>query len=266
MKSQIRVYLVQLWFFLFFAFSLGAFAESTPAEQKANQEMPVHTSAQAEPTQAEPVAQAEPSLPLGETAKSLSLAHPLEQPNLSQPNIHYGEIFMEESQRITLFPFELSVSGGGELASPYINSSFFSVEIKHRINSFGQVGLEYAIHSSRPASPLTALRKEMALYGFEMSYLFLQQTAYINWHYTFFQSHINLAGLLRINMTVPLQLGVGVMELERKNTRLAVKWGAGPRVYLSRRWAVQLLLSQSVSLKRARFLYTWYSFKFIYGL
>ena len=227
MKSQIRSGQSNLWFFLFFAFSLEALAKSNI---------------------------------------SLSPAHSMEQPNLSQPNIHYGQIFMEESQEVDLFSYELSVSGGSEMASPYISSSFFGMEIKHRIHSFAQIGLEYNIHSSKPTLALQSLQKQMNLYGVALSYSFLKHQAYINWHYTFFQSYVNLASLLRIHMSLPLQFGIGIMDMEQKNIHMALKWGAGPRLYLSRRWSVQLLLSQSVFFNKDRFLYTWYSLSFIYGL
>ena len=184
-------------------------------------------------------------------------------------NVHYGQVFMEETRQRALFPFELSVAGGGELASPYVNSSFFGVEIKHRIHSFGQLGLEYFIHNSQPTLALKSLKDEMGLYGFDFSYPFLKHQAYINWHYTFFQSHLNLAGFFRLDMSVPVQFGLGIMDMEQKNIHMAGKWGLGPRVYLSQRWAVQVLLSQSLSLSLNRhswFLYTWYSLKFIYSL
>ena len=181
-------------------------------------------------------------------------------------NIHYGQIFMEETKSRGLSSYELSISGGGELSSPYINSSFFGMEIKHRVHSFGHLGLEYMIHASSPTLALEVLRNKMSLYGFEMTYPFLKYQAYINWHYTFFQSHVNLVSLLRLSMAFPLQVGVGVMNMEQKNTHLSFKWGIGPQIYLSRRWALQLLISQSVSFSSPHFLYTWYSVKFIYGI
>ncbi len=185
---------------------------------------------------------------------------------VANSGVHYGELFMEETRRRTLFPFELSVAGGGELASPYINSSFFGVEIKHRVHPFGQVGLEYMIHSSQPTPALNSLKNRMGLYGLDFSYPFLKHQAYINWHYTFFQSHLNLAGFFRVDMSLPVHFGLGIMDMEQKNIHMAGKWGFGPRVYLSQRWAVQVLLSQSLSLGQGRFLYTWYSLKFIYSL
>ena len=285
------MYLIKHCFFLFLPFHFSALAEGPLAlteSAPANKDVIIDLAEQNTPQQnmAKPAEQNTPqqnmAKPAEQNTPQQNMAKPAEQnplenmakeaikKNKSKPpphsNVHYGEIFMEETKSIDLFPYELSVSGGGELASPYINSSFFGMEIKHRVHSFGQLGLEYAIHSSQPTTTLKSLRKKMSLYGLEISYPFLKHQAYINWHYTFFQSHINLASLFRITMTVPLQLGFGVMDMEQKNMRMALKWGAGPRISLSRRWAVQLLLSQSISLHKVQFLYTWYSLKFIYGL
>ena len=184
----------------------------------------------------------------------------------SVPKLHYEQIFIEEIRKPTPFLFEISVFGGQEIGSPYIYSSFFGVEVKHRIHSFLYLGFEYSVYDSKYNYAIEALKKKMDLYGLDVSYPFLNSMAYINWHYRFFKSHLNIAGFFKMSMDFPVQFGLGLMNIEKRGVLLSVKWGAGPLIHLSPRLGMQLLFSQSVSIKRYHFLYTWYSLNFIYNL
>lgn len=184
----------------------------------------------------------------------------------SVPKVHYGQIFIEETRKSVSFPFEISIFGGQEVGSPYISSSFFGVEMKHRIHSLLYLGFEYSMYYSKSNSAIEALEKKMDLYGLDISYPFLNSMAYINWHYRLFKSHLNVAGFFKMYMDFPMQFGLGLMNLEKKGLLLSIKWGTGPLIYLSPKLGIQLLLSQSVSIKKFQFLYTWCSLNFIYNL
>ena len=184
----------------------------------------------------------------------------------ASPKLEYGQIFIEETRPSNRFPFNISIFGGQEIGSPYIDANFFGVEVKHRINSFLHLGLEYTVYDSEVNTAVLAIEEKMDRYGLKLTYPFLQSMSYINWHYSFFMSHVNLAGFFKLYMDIPLQFGMGLMSMGGGDTLFAVKWGGGPRVYLSGRVALKLLLSQTVSAGSARFLYTWYSLNFMYSL
>ena len=182
------------------------------------------------------------------------------------PKVDYGQIFIQETHERPEYPFSISLFGGQEIGSPYIHSSFFGVEVKHRIHSFLHLGLEYSLHDSKSHSAVLAIEKKMDLYGLDLAYPFLKNMVYVNWHYSFFKSHVNLVSLFRINVDFPVQFGFGVMNMAEKGRFLSVKWGIGPHVHLSHRLGIQIRFSQTVSVSKNRFLYTWYSFNFIYNL
>lgn len=182
------------------------------------------------------------------------------------PKVNYGHIFIEETRQSVSSSFEFSVFGGQEIGSPYIQSSFLGMEIKYRMYSPLYLGFEYSVYTSRSSSAIETISDNMSLYGLQTSYSFLQSTVYINWHYRFLKSYLNLAGRFKVKMGVPVQLGLGLMRITEKGLILAVKWGVGPLIQLSPRLGVQLIFSQSLSVERPRFLYTWCSFNLVYSL
>ena len=182
------------------------------------------------------------------------------------PLVDYGQIFIQETDKKPEYPFSISVFGGQEIGSPYIYSSFFGIEVHHRIHSFLQLGLEYSIHDSKSHLAVQAIEKKMDLYGLNLAYPFLKSMIYVNWRYSVIKSHINLASVFRMNMGFPVQFGFGLMNMEEKGMFFALKWGIGPHIHFSPRLGVQLMFSQSISILKARFLYNWYSVNFIYNL
>ncbi len=172
------------------------------------------------------------------------------------PKTDYGQIFIEETGVADDFDYEISVSGGLEGGNPYISSSFLGFEVKRRIHSVISLGLDYSFYNSKVTSTIEALENA---YGLELSHPFLKHTMYFNGHYNVFRSHLNLAGFFKLRLDVPLQLGLGVMNMGGNDTHFSVRWGLGPRVRFGSRWGVQYLFSQSVSAREIRFLYTWHS-------
>ena len=183
----------------------------------------------------------------------------------SGPVVNYGQIFMEEDRSAEHFPFGISVFGGQEISSPYISSYFTGGEVIYRIYPFFHLGLEYSVYDSAISSAMSALSKELELYGMEIGYPFLESTVYVNWHYPIFIGHVNLASFSKVNMDFPVQFGLGMMNMEEEKTLFAIKWGFGPRLYLTPRWGVQLLLSQIISLGETQFMYTYCSLNVIYN-
>ncbi len=172
------------------------------------------------------------------------------------PMVNYGQIFMEESRSAAYFPFGVSVLGGYEISSPYMSSYFYGGEISYGFHSLLRFGLEYAVYDSTISSTLRALSTELKLYGMNIAYPVLESTMYLNWHGSVFIGHLNLAGFSKLSMDFPVHLGAGVMNMEKGNRFFAVKWGTGPRVYITSQLGVQVLLSQTVSVGRTQFLYT----------
>ncbi len=174
----------------------------------------------------------------------------------------YGQIFMEETSSSENFDYEISLSSGMEGGNPYISSHSFGLEIKKQVHSLVSLGLDYSFYDSRATSIIKALEK---VYGLDFSYPLLKHTMYFNGHYNIFKSHLNLAGLFRIKLDIPLQIGLGFMNMGENNTHFSMRWGVGPRVQVHPRLGVQFLFSQSVSAKDVRFLYTWYSLVLSFG-
>lgn len=182
------------------------------------------------------------------------------------PLVDYGQIFIQETDKTPEYPFSISIFGGQAIGNPYIYSSFFGIEVQHRIHAFLQLGLEYTIHDSKSHVAVQAIEKKMNLYGLNLAYPFLKNMIYVNWHYSFFKSHINLASIFRMNVGFPVQFGIGLMNMEEKGMFFALKWGIGPHIHFSPRLGVKLMFSQSVSIIKTRFLYNWYSLNIIYNL
>lgn len=183
----------------------------------------------------------------------------------SDPTVSYGQLFIKETIKKTSPSFKVSIFSGYEIMSPYINSSFIGVEIKHKINSLLYLGMDYSVHNSKINAALNAITVQMDTYGLDLKYPFVTTMVYLNWYYYLLQSHLNFAGLFKVNMGFPIQLGVGFMNVDHKDMLMTVKWGIGPRVNLSPRWSVKVLLFQSVDIKKFQYLYTWYSVNLIYN-
>ena len=173
------------------------------------------------------------------------------------PMVNYGQIFMEENRSAAYFPFEISAFGGYEISSPYMASYFYGGEISYGFHSLLRFGLEYSVYHSTISSTLSALSEELKPYGMDIAYPVLESTVYFNWHGSIFIGHLNLAGFSKMSMDFPVHLGAGVMNMEKDKKLFAIKWGTGPRFYITSQLGVQVLLSQMLSLERgAQFLYT----------
>ena len=190
----------------------------------------------------------------------------IHQDSSPDPKITYGQLFIEETRKSDHFRLELSVSGGREGGNPYISSSFLGAEVKYRINSVLYLGLEYSFYDSSHSTAMKSIKEKMELYGLHLVYPVLDSAAYVNGHGRFFNSHLNLAGLFRIDMDFPVQFGMGLMNMREKGHFFSMKWGFGPRAHIGHQWGIQLLVSQSVSIGEKLFLYTWYSLNIIYSL
>ena len=182
------------------------------------------------------------------------------------PTVNYGQIFIEESRSEDYFPIGISLFAGQEISSPYVFSHLMGGEVSWRIHPLLHFGLEYSFYDSTVSSAMSSLSKELELYGMDIGYPFLESTVYFNYHYTLFIGHINMAGLSNLKMDFPVHLGLGVMNMEKGEHLFAVKWGAGPQIYITPRWGLQLRLSQIISMEETQFLYTYCSFSIMYNL
>ena len=175
----------------------------------------------------------------------------------------YGQIFIEEISSADDFNYKVSVFGGMEVGSPYLSSYFSGLEIQGKIHPLIYLGLDYSFHDSKPNSTVKAMKNTYE--GLDISYPFLKHTFYLSGHYHVFKSHLNLAGLYKIRLKIPLQVGVGFMSMEKSKAHISMKWGLGPHIQLSPRWGTQILFFQTVSAKRFQFLYSWLSLVATFG-
>ena len=182
--------------------------------------------------------------------------------------VDYEQIFLEETADSYDLDYEISVfSGAAVWSNPYISARLVGLEVKKRVRPLVYLGLEYARYKSKISSTISAFEN---MYGVDVSYPLVKDAVSVKVHYKLFKSHLNLAGVFRIKLDVPLQIGVGAVRTEnrdttRRNRRLSLLWGTGPRIQWSRRWGTRLLLSQSVSAEKLDFLHTWCSLVFVFG-
>lgn len=170
----------------------------------------------------------------------------------------YGQIFIQETSTPDDFDFKISVLGGVEIGSPYISSYFVGFEAQYKIHSLIYLGLDYSFYISSLNSVVKDIKNTYM--GMDVSYPFLKHTAYFNGYYHIFKSHLNLAGLYTIKLSVPLQIGLGIMGMEENKIHPSTKWGIGPHIQLSPRWGVQFRFHQTASIIQFQSLYTWSSF------
>lgn len=168
----------------------------------------------------------------------------------------YGHIFIEEtSSPEDSSNYKLSVFGGIEIGNPYISSYFVGFELQRKIHSLVYVGLDYSFYQSKTNTTVQNIKSVYK--GLDISYPYLKHAVYFNGHYRIFKSHLNLAGFYKVRLDIPLQVGLGFMNMGKNDTHLSIKWGLGPHVQLSPRWGTQFLFFQTVSAKKFEFLYTW---------
>ena len=190
------------------------------------------------------------------------------EPAPDDAKVDYEQIFLEETADSYDLDYEISGFGGMAVwGNPYISSRFVGLEVKKQVQSLLYLGLEYSHYKSKISSTMSAFEN---LYGVDVSYPLVKDALYIKGYYKLFKSHLNLAGVFKIKLDVPLQIGVGVVNTEniktkKRNKHLSLQWGAGPRIQWGPRWGTQLLLSQSVSAEKFDFLHTWCSLVLVFG-
>ena len=186
----------------------------------------------------------------------------------SAPNVNYGQLFIEENRRLKPTLVELSAFAGNGIGSMNV-SWFYGGELRYKILSYFYIGLELTKYHSELPSSIRKILPELTVNGLEAGTSGLRNlSTHFNGHLHFFTSHVNLAGVVRINMSVPIQFGIGftqVYSVSAKNTGLeninikdrkvvpSLQWGIGPRVQFGRHFAIQVLLSQVHSLAKPLF-------------
>ena len=190
------------------------------------------------------------------------------EPAPDDAKVDYEQIFLEETADSYDLDYEISVFGGMAVwGNPYISARFAGLEVKKRVQSLLYLGLEYSHYKSKISSTMSAFEN---LYGVDVSYPLVKDAFYIKGYYKLFKSHLNLAGVFKIKLDVPLQIGVGAVntkniKTKKRNRHLSLQWGTGPRIQWGSRWGTQLLLSQSVSAEKFDFLHTWCSLVLVFG-
>jgi len=185
------------------------------------------------------------------------------------PNINYGQLFIEESRRLKPTVVEMSVLAGSGIGNVNRISWFYGGELRYRILSYFYMGVEFIGYQSQIPDSVRSVLHELTLEGTRVEVSALRNWAvHFNGHLNFFTSHVNLAGVARVNMSVPVQLGIGVTHTRRINAqytgveRIEIKnqtvipsfqWGIGPRIQFGRHVAVQGLFSQVHALMAPRF-------------
>lgn len=170
---------------------------------------------------------------------------------------NYGQIFIKETNSLDDFDYKIAVLTGMEIGSPYVSSYFVGLDVQRKVHSFIYLGLDYAFHYSKPSSIVKDIKNTYM--GLDVSYPLLKHSAYFNGYLQIFKSYLNLAGFYTAKLSVPLQIGMGVMAMEDNKIHASAKWGIGPHLQLNPYWGVQFLFHQTVSVRRLDFLYTWSS-------
>lgn len=185
------------------------------------------------------------------------------------PNINYGQLFIEESRRLKPTVVEISALAGSGIGNVNRISWFYGGELRYRILSYFYMGVEFIKYQSQLPGSVRAVLPDLALEGTKVEVSALRNWAvHFNGHLNFFTSHVNLAGVARINMSVPVQFGVGFTHTRRINAKYtgvesieiqsqkvipSFQWGVGPRIQFGRHVAIQGLFSQVHSLLKPRF-------------
>ena len=162
------------------------------------------------------------------------------------PNINYGQLFIEESRRLKPTVVEISALAGSGIGNVNRISWFYGGELRYRILSYFYIGVEFIKYQSQLPGSVRLVLPDLALEGTKVEVSALRNWAvHFNGHLNFFTSHVNLAGVARINMSVPVQFGIGfthtrqinakytgVESIEIKNQKVvpSFQWGVGPRV------------------------------------
>ena len=194
----------------------------------------------------------------------------------SIPNVNYGQLFIEENRRINPATVELVALGGSSIGRANINAWFYGGELRYRMVSHFYIGLDFVWYHSQLPENIREMLPDLATEGTKVETAGLRNwSLHINGHLNFFTSHVNLAGVARINMSVPIQLGVGITHIRHvsaKNTGLediniqgekvfpSFQWGVGPRVQFGKHFSIQVLLSHVHLLKEP-----WFRFPQLHG-
>ena len=186
------------------------------------------------------------------------------------PNINYGQLFIEESRRSKPTVVEISALAGSGIGNVNRISWFYGGELRYKIFSSFYMGVEFIKYQSQLPNSVRSVLPDLALEGTKVEVPALRNWAvHFNGHLNFFTSHVNLAGVARINMSIPVQLGIGFTHIRQINAKYtgaehidiknqkvipSFQWGVGPRVQFGRYVAIQGLFSQVHSLVKPQFI------------
>ena len=168
-----------------------------------------------------------------------------------EPTLNYGQIFMEESRLNQSAFMEVSVFMGKTLASSFVSSLSGGAELAFRLKPYLYTGLEFIVYSSGLSKDGQVAKREMSSRGNTMKIkdIYLRKWALnLNGHLNILTSHINIASLMRVNMSLPIHFGFGITRTKKNKTWPAAQWGAGPKVQFSRRFGVKAWFSQMLTM------------------
>ena len=199
----------------------------------------------------------------------------------SAPNVSYGQIFIEENKEILPSNVEAAVFLGQAVGSASITSWFYLAELKAKIASYFYIGLEFAWYRSKLHKGIKTMLPSLTMEGVKISAPAMRNLAgHLNLHFNFFTSYVNLAGLAKMSMSIPIQVGAGFTRIknisvknigeeivDEKSQKISpsLQWGIGPRMQFGSHVALQMLFSQMYIVSDPVFQFHHLQFGIVYG-